>query len=309
MNKILTLLIIITLLSCVNDNDIVEEQPFEYAFSKQHYQHDLTDTSIPYHIFEPKQSLNTTDKFPLILALHGAEYFATAEEDFLFNETFGYYALAWIEENNQNQYPAYVLAPHIHEELWKGNDYNNWSAPNSLDFLEKLLEEVMKHKNIDAERVYLTGHSMGGAGTWIVGAHLKDKVAALVPLSTALGASSPGFDALAQQVEKGSFAQLPVWSFIHKRDADGSGSEHACRVLFQAFDDKGYEPTFTHGFEETQYNLTSAEINEVISEGKIHFYTEYNYDCYANCHYAMTEALREPFLFRWLFMQKRSDNY
>ncbi|GAA3595628.1 prolyl oligopeptidase family serine peptidase [Flavivirga amylovorans] len=313
---IFKLVVCFSLFSCnSNDNEIDNiksidnNKPFEYSFTKYQFNHELTKTTIPYHLFEPEQSINTDEKFPLIVALHGSEFFASKEEDFLFSEKFGYYALAWIKESNQKKYPAYVLAPHIHENLWKENLYDTWGALNSIDFIDKLTDYIISNKNIDIDRIYLTGHSMGGAGTWIIGAKLKDKFAALVPLSSALTTGNNLFKELKEKVDKGIFKDLPVWSFIHKKDADNgdrSHSGHGCRVLFEIFKNKNYKPVITHGFREEVTNLSKEEIEQKISKCYIHFYTEYNYaDCTGICHYSMTRALKEPLLFKWLFQQKK----
>jgi pimeloyl-ACP methyl ester carboxylesterase len=56
----------------------------------------------------------------------------------------------------------------------------NWEDWGRLDALEVL--EIAKSKfNPDPQRIYLTGHSMGGHGTWFLGATYPDKWAAIAP--------------------------------------------------------------------------------------------------------------------------------
>ena len=56
----------------------------------------------------------------------------------------------------------------------------NWEDWGRIDALEVL--ELAKNKfNPDPERIYLTGHSMGGHGTWYLGATYPDKWAAIAP--------------------------------------------------------------------------------------------------------------------------------
>ncbi len=50
------------------------------------------------------------------------------------------------------------------------------------DVLE-VIEAVKRCYNIDEDRIYLTGHSMGGSGTWYLGLHKPDMWAAIAPLS------------------------------------------------------------------------------------------------------------------------------
>lgn len=56
----------------------------------------------------------------------------------------------------------------------------DWEAWGRLDALE-VLELVMRRWNSDPRRTYLTGHSMGGHGTWQIGAHFPDRFAAIAP--------------------------------------------------------------------------------------------------------------------------------
>ena len=46
-----------------------------------------------------------------------------------------------------------------------------------------VLDRVLSLYNIDPERVYLTGHSMGGGGTWIFGLRHAEKFAAIAPIA------------------------------------------------------------------------------------------------------------------------------
>ena len=51
------------------------------------------------------------------------------------------------------------------------------------DDVLRVSQEVQKHYSIDPARVFLTGPSMGGFGTWAVGLHQPDKWAGLAPMA------------------------------------------------------------------------------------------------------------------------------
>ncbi|MEM7484900.1 MAG: hypothetical protein AAF348_06790 [Bacteroidota bacterium] len=310
--KILLGFILLALISCseeevsktdsITDPDIDSEIPFEYKFEKQYFTHKLTNTAVPYHLFEPKNAEGSNTKFPLIIALHGAEYFLTPKDKFLNIDYTGYMALAWIEKENQEKYPAYVVAPHLHEALWENNeDYFGWSNTASSDFVEKLLDHLIETANIDASRIYITGHSMGGDGTWYLGAKLQDRIAAIVPLSNAVSESTMSF--VKAKIENETFETLPIWNFIHRND---SGTVYS-QELFATFEANGHDNVYTHKVGGVDYDLTTEEILAEINKGQLRFHTEYSYPCsIAVCHFAMGKALREPFLFEWLFKQKRN---
>ena len=76
--------------------------------------------------------------------------------------------------------------------------------PEELAALLDVLEEKYK---VDRDRIYVTGLSMGGFGTWALAAHQPGRFAAIAPVCG-------GGDV--KTVEK--FAHLPVWVFHGGRD-------------------------------------------------------------------------------------------
>ena len=63
-----------------------------------------------------------------------------------------------------------------------------WTTSGTEEFVMDLIEAALRTWDIDRDRVYLGGHSMGGFGSWTLGAHHADRVAALTPSA---GAPSP----------------------------------------------------------------------------------------------------------------------
>ncbi len=61
--------------------------------------------------------------------------------------------------------------------------FGSWAAPVHEVFLEALLEELQLLYNVDLNRVYLTGHSMGGFGAWYWGPKWAERWAAFAPMA------------------------------------------------------------------------------------------------------------------------------
>lgn len=76
-----------------------------------------------------------------------------------------------------------------------------------IDDLAALLDHVMKELPVDAQRVYLTGISMGGAGAWHLGAEYPERFAAVVPIC-GYGLAEYGFPEKARRLK-----DVPVWAF------------------------------------------------------------------------------------------------
>lgn len=73
------------------------------------------------------------------------------------------------------------------------------------------LDAVSAHYNVDRNRVYLTGFSMGGTGTWSLGAKYADRWAALVPVASE---STPEWAAKVKNI--------PIWAFEGSDDKEGN---------------------------------------------------------------------------------------
>lgn len=76
-----------------------------------------------------------------------------------------------------------MICPEVLEKTEHG-----WTDSGSEEFVLQLVEAARRTWKIDPDRVYFSGHSMGGFGTWTLGAHHADRVAAL---AASAGAPSP----------------------------------------------------------------------------------------------------------------------
>jgi dienelactone hydrolase len=123
-----------------------------------------------YTLFVP-QSYDPLTPTPLVVGLHGGgrggkdgkAVVGSGASAMNFYER-GASALGWIVVC-----PTAVEAP--------------WSAKPNDGFLKAVIEEVQLLFNVDLNRVYLTGHSMGGFGTWHFGPLYASRWAAIAPMA------------------------------------------------------------------------------------------------------------------------------
>ncbi len=73
--------------------------------------------------------------------------------------------------------------------------------------LTALIDDIVEKYNVDEDRIYLTGLSMGGFGTWALAAYTPERFAALVPIC---GGSEP-LNAMVLR-------KVPVWVFHGAKD-------------------------------------------------------------------------------------------
>ncbi len=116
------------------------------------------DGSVQYYAVRPAMPRAITADPGIVLTAHGAGVEAIGQVD-------AYASKSW----------AHLVAPTNRRPY--GFDWEDWGR---LDALE-VLEEAKRTLTHDPARIYLTGHSMGGHGTWIIGATYPDKFAAIGP--------------------------------------------------------------------------------------------------------------------------------
>ncbi len=83
------------------------------------------------------------------------------------------------------------------------------------DVLLALLDEVREKYKVDSNRIYLTGLSMGGYGTWSLGMTHPDLFAAIAPIC---GGGDLVDVLLAEKKKASALKTLAVWAFHGARD-------------------------------------------------------------------------------------------
>ncbi len=166
------------------------------------------DGTLPYRLLKPA-NFDATKKYPLVVLLHGA---GERGDDNKSQLKWGGGLFA--DAATQEKYPAFVLVPQCpRDKKWVEID---WAAPKPVapadpGTIQKLLlatvDAVQKEFPIDPDRLYLTGLSMGGYGTWDLITRHPEKWAAAAPIC---GGGDPSKAAAAKS--------LPVWAFHGSAD-------------------------------------------------------------------------------------------
>lgn len=165
-----------TSMTTTNPNAI----PFTPVYSTEDYFKmlefidDATDQAIAYLFHEP---LRHSDKpKPLVIFLHGkGDSVSAASPGTATPIVNSLMAL----ENENSKYSTYTLVPSsplAHE--------GDWTYTQVIAF-KALLKDIIKRYNIDEDRIYLSGISMGGFMTCQLVSEMPDTFAAAVPLSGA----------------------------------------------------------------------------------------------------------------------------
>ncbi|MDI3321212.1 GDSL-type esterase/lipase family protein [Pinibacter soli] len=213
------------------------------------------DHVLPYRLYKP--AVQNGGKYPLVLFMHGAgERGVDNRKQFLrFSCT-----KFW------EKYPCYVLAPQCPERKDVDNDAGavwvytpfggqshtmqrepTWPMQLSIELLDKIIKE----NNIDRDRIYITGLSMGGFATWEMLQRHPELFAAGVPVC---GGGDTAF--------AGKLSHVPLWVF--HGDADSTVPVTRSRAMVQQIVSKGGHPRYTEypGVGHDSWSRTYAE-NEV----------------------------------------------
>jgi predicted peptidase len=168
-----------------------------------------------YRVLEPTDFAKLQ---PLLLFLHGAGERGDDNQISLIG-----LPSQLVESRWRKVFPGFVLVPQcLKEESWTGK----------LDAVESLLDEWRNNPRVDRRRVYVTGLSMGGYGTWALAARRPEWFAAAVPIC---GGGDP---ATAEKL-----VRVPIWAVHGLKDESVPPKES--RVMIETIRKAGGQPQFT----------------------------------------------------------------
>lgn len=142
-----------------------------------------------------KYNLDTLKHWPLIIYLHGGSDRGTDLKKL-------YSSGIPDQIYRGRKFPFIVIAPQCPLSI-------RWETEN---WFEPLFKEISEKYRIDTGRIYLTGYSLGGSGTWYLAIKYPELFAAIAPIS--------GFTSHNEFISgnAGRLKDLPVWAFHGKMD-------------------------------------------------------------------------------------------
>lgn len=196
-----------------------------------------------YRLLKPAQ-VEPGKVYPLLLFLHGA---GERGDD---NVKQLMYLPTWIAAPELRQkYDCFVLVPQCRAKRW-------WTLPRALradkdadpydpeiadiGVAQAILSKTLSEEPIDAQRIYLTGISMGGYGSWALAAKHPTLFAAVVPIC------GGGRTEDAERLK-----DIPLWAF--HGGADPVVPPDQSRQMIEAIQQAGGNPKYTE-FEGVGHN-------------------------------------------------------
>lgn len=143
--------------------------------------------ALPYLLYKP----HLKGKLPLVIFLHGA---GERGNNLDLVKIHGIPKL--IEQGKE--FPFIAVSPQCPKDSW-------WTLEH--ESLKVLLDYIVKTHNVDKRRIYMTGLSMGGYGTWYMGGLYPKTFAAIAPVC------GGGNLIVGQQL-----TSTPIWAFHGDKD-------------------------------------------------------------------------------------------
>ncbi len=201
----------------------IRHLPRKAAYEPRHFTSLTTGKEqLRYLLLKPK-NFQPAQSYPLVLSLHGGaptKQFDNLLEPYLPGLAYGLGRLAADETQDQN--PCFVVAP------WSNG--RRWDAEN-IQLVLGLLDALQQEFHYDAKRVYVTGQSMGGFGTWAIITQHPERFAAAVPIC---GGGEPK--------EAVKARAIPIWAF--HGDKDAVVPVHYTREMIAALRQAGATPRY-----------------------------------------------------------------
>ena len=191
---------------------------------------------LPYRLLVPATTA-PEKKYPLVLFLHGA-----GERGDNNAAQLQHGCKLYLEPANREKFPCYVIAPQCPANKqwvdmpWGGDRGTQPAQPSApMQLVLELLDALPKELAIDTQRVYVTGLSMGGYGTWDLVTRFPERFAAGAPVC------GGGDEAVAPRAVK-----VPIWAF--HSDDDGAVKVTRTRNMIAAIRAAGGAPKYFEYF-------------------------------------------------------------
>lgn len=168
---------------------------------------------LDYLLYLPKD-YDQQESWPLLLFLHGA---GERGDDLDLVKRHGPPRLIAAGQ----EFPFIVVSPQCPRDQW-------WEPFSLL----ALIDHISAEHRVDADRIYVTGLSMGGFGSWRLAAYAPERLAAIVPICGG-----------GEVFWTRSFSHLPVWAFHGAKDTAVPLQRSV--VMVEALKRSGGDPKFT----------------------------------------------------------------
>lgn len=249
-------------------------------FKRESYKDQSSGSIFNYRLFVPKTEKDK--KYPLVLVLHGEGEVGNDNTKQLTSNKLG---IVFASPENQEKNPSYVVAPQLPPALTIEADKGvlGWNDPNIKNYMLAAGNElIQRYSNIDRNRLYIVGMSMGAAGAFGILEDAPEIIAAAVPIAGMGDVSGVS-----------NIKGVPIWAFHAENDPivpvtgrnpkySYNGYVKGTRDIVEALRAAGGNIKYT------EYKANSPEIKSL-----------------PNAHFSWVPTLNNKEVIDWLYSQKK----
>jgi predicted peptidase len=208
--------------------------PFLEARAMRYTGGEYKDEVFNYQVLRPIK-IEEGKKYPIVIFLHGA-----GERGDDNRAQLKYFPEMMAKPEYREKYPCFLIAPQCRTgESWAGFGRRRGAAGDApteptdqLKVVMQILDNSLKMYPVDSNRIYLTGLSMGGFGSWDWATREPDRFAAVVPIC------GGGDESKADKLTK-----TPIWA-VHG-DTDEVVKVEQSRRMIEAIKKAGGDPKYS----------------------------------------------------------------
>ncbi|MCM1321934.1 MAG: dienelactone hydrolase family protein [Prevotella sp.] len=149
--------------------------------------------NLKYWLYTPK---NPAPNMPLILYLHGGSGKGN-DLDLVVQGSFP----KFLKDGELGDIPSYVIMPQL------PSNYNRWT--DIKEAIKDLIVNAENVYNINPNKISITGHSMGGRGTYDIALAYPDLFSCAAPMSGRVLTNKANIEKL---------KNIPIWAFVGLKD-------------------------------------------------------------------------------------------
>ncbi len=260
---------VIDIVYCYTQVDVTTK--FLYKF------HPSDNTPLPYRFFIP-DNYDTLKSYPIILTLHGLGECGTDNE---IQIRVNYIATCWADSAFQQKHPCFIVSPQCPVGI-------NWTTAGVKSSVSEIMDSLIGNYSIDTNRIYITGLSLGGNGTWDYLISNPGLYAAGIPVCGWHDSSNVK-----------TIKHIPIWN--HHGGNDQVVNFEFSRQMISAYENLNLPVVYTD-CNEFMCNTISAEKKQrLISDNVDYIYSEYEGVGHNSWDYAYTDSA----VLEWLFSKRK----
>lgn len=186
---------------------------------------------LKYYLYTPE---NPTENMPLIIYLHGGTNKREDVTSLLTTDGFPKY----LNEGYYGDLRAYVAVPKLE------NSYKGWV--DIYEQIRTLIRVLKTNYSIDENKIALTGHSMGGTGTYQLQLKMPNIFACIAPMSGSVQNTEANITAL---------SKTKIWAFVGT--ADTIVDPASSRLIINTLQESGANAQITELDDATHFDVPS----------------------------------------------------